>query len=73
IALQNEDTCEDAIVITTLDAAPFCCHEDLLTMSRSQLVHVATTLNARLPALLRIDVNLNRSDNYIRNSIEIIV
>ncbi len=62
-----------AIVITTLDTVPFCCHEDLLTMSRSQLVQVATTLNARLPALLRIDTSLNRSDSFIRNSIEVIV
>ncbi|SJL16327.1 uncharacterized protein ARMOST_19848 [Armillaria ostoyae] len=73
IALQNEDACEDAIVITTLDTVPFCCHEDLLTMSRSQLVQVATTLNARLPAVLRIDTSLNRSDSFIRNSIEVIV
>lgn len=73
IALQNEDASEDAIVITTLDTVPFCCHEDLLTMSRSQLVQVATTLNARLPALLRIDTSLNRSDSFIRNSIEVIV
>ncbi|PBK64803.1 hypothetical protein ARMSODRAFT_866600, partial [Armillaria solidipes] len=73
IALQNEDACEDAIVITTLDTVPFCCHEDLLTMSRSQLVQVATTLNARLPAVLRINTSLNRSDSFIRNSIEVIV
>ncbi|KAG7441555.1 uncharacterized protein BT62DRAFT_836048, partial [Guyanagaster necrorhizus] len=73
IALQNEDACEDAIVITTLNSVPFCCHEDLLTMSHSQLVLVATTLNTKLPALLRIDVSLNRSDSFIRNSIEVIV
>ncbi|KAK0443403.1 uncharacterized protein EV420DRAFT_1030406 [Desarmillaria tabescens] len=73
IALQNEDACEDAIVITTLDTVPFCCHEDLLTTSRPQLAQVATTLNARLPPLLRIDVNLNRSNSFIRNSIEVIV
>ncbi|KAK0211948.1 hypothetical protein IW262DRAFT_1412651 [Armillaria fumosa] len=73
IALQNEDSCEDAIVITTLDTVPFCCHEDLLTMSRPQLIQVAATLNARLPALLRVDTSLNRSDSFIRNSIEVIV
>ncbi|KAK0199614.1 hypothetical protein DFS33DRAFT_1363542, partial [Desarmillaria ectypa] len=49
IALQNEDTCEDAIVITILETVPFCCHKDLPTMSRSQLAQGTTTLNARLP------------------------
>ncbi len=71
IALQNEDTAEDAIVITALDAIPFCCHEDLLTMSHSQLVSVAAKLNDKLPNVLTI--SLDEDASFIRNSIEVIV
>jgi hypothetical protein len=73
LALQNEDTTEDVVIITTLDCIPFCCHEDLLTMSRDQLITVARTLNAKLPAALSIDVSHSSPDTFIRNSIEIIV
>ncbi|EED82559.1 predicted protein [Postia placenta Mad-698-R] len=73
IALQNEDRDEDAVVITSLNVIPFCCHADLLTMSRAELVVVADTLNARLPRILNIDVGRSRSAAYIRKSIELLV
>jgi len=71
VAIQNEDPTEDAVVVTSLEKIPFCCHADLLLMNREQLLTAASVLNERLPAALRIDVD--RSDSYIRNSIEFIV
>ncbi|KAJ7589591.1 hypothetical protein C8J56DRAFT_939034 [Mycena floridula] len=69
IALQNED--DDVVVITALDTVPFCCHEDLVTMDRPDLITVAQKLNDKLPAVLRID--LSATDTFIRNSIEVLV
>lgn len=71
IALQSEDAEEDAVVITALNAVPFCCHADLLLMNREQLVEVAQSLNNKLPLKMRID--LARSDAFIRNSVEVVV
>ncbi len=73
IALQNEDPLEDAIVITALSVAPFCCHADLITMSRIQLLTVAAILNAKLPRALQIDVSPTCSDVAIRYAIEVLV
>lgn len=73
VALQNEDTAEDAVIITALDKIPFCCHEDLVTMSREQLIKVAVSLNAKLPAAMAIDVSHIRPTSFIRSSIELIV
>ncbi|KAI1792256.1 hypothetical protein LXA43DRAFT_944356, partial [Ganoderma leucocontextum] len=73
IALQNEDPLEDAIVITALSVAPFCCHADLITMSRFQLLTVAAILNAKLPHALQIDVSPACSDVAIRYAIELLV
>ena len=74
IALQNEDQAEeDVVVITKLDTVPFCCHEGLLAMSRDQLVAVARSLNARLPAAMQIDVSTRHPDVFIRHSVEHIV
>ncbi|KAI8973115.1 hypothetical protein BD414DRAFT_386045, partial [Trametes punicea] len=73
IALQNEDADEDAIVITALNVVPFCCHADLVTMNRSQLLAVANTLNAKLPRAMQIDTSASRSDAFIRNSVELLV
>ncbi|KAJ7490040.1 hypothetical protein B0H11DRAFT_1613626, partial [Mycena galericulata] len=73
MALQNEDLAEDAVIITALSTLPFCCHEDLLTMSRSALVGVAKSLNAKLPAVLRISTNRTRTDAAIRHEIEFVV
>ncbi|KAJ6618227.1 hypothetical protein B0H10DRAFT_1644426, partial [Mycena sp. CBHHK59/15] len=73
MALQNEDVAEDAVVITALSTLPFCCHEDLLTMLRADLIGVATALNAKLPAALAIPVSPLRTDAGIRNMIEFVV
>ncbi|KAJ6547212.1 hypothetical protein B0H19DRAFT_860434, partial [Mycena capillaripes] len=73
MALQNDDLTEDAVVITALSMLPFCCHEDLLTMSRPELVAVAESLNTKLPVVLHISVSRTRSDAAIRNEIEFVV
>ncbi|KAJ3739115.1 hypothetical protein DFH05DRAFT_1407928, partial [Lentinula detonsa] len=72
-ALQNMDETYNAVVITALENIPFCCHEDLLTMSRSQLVAVARSLNTKLPSVMRIDISDQRTDFCIRKSIEVLV
>ena len=73
VALQNDDDDEDAVVITALSAAPFCCHADLLIMTRPQLVETAQALNAKLPKALHIDISDARADTFIRHSIELLV
>ncbi|KAJ6606635.1 hypothetical protein DFH09DRAFT_896318 [Mycena vulgaris] len=73
MALQNDDLVEDAVVITALSTLPFCCHEDLLTMPRTALVGVAESLNAKLPAILRISVHRTCTEAAIRNEIEFVV
>ena len=73
IALQQYDQPFDAIVITTLPSYPFCCHEDLLTMSRSQLVQAAVLLNSRLPVCSQIGLADSIPDAHIRHSIETLV
>ncbi|KAJ3475195.1 hypothetical protein NLI96_g11993 [Meripilus lineatus] len=73
VALQNEDQEEDAVIITALNTVPFCCHADLLSMSRIELIHVAEALNAKLPHALQIDTSPDRTDIFIRNSIELLV
>ncbi|GJE99047.1 hypothetical protein PsYK624_152870 [Phanerochaete sordida] len=70
VALQNEDTDEDAVVITALSAVPFCCHADLLTMARPALVAAADAMNARLPHALHIDTGAAQPDAGIRAAIE---
>jgi hypothetical protein len=74
IALQNEDgDLEETIIVTALETIPFCCHEDLLTMTRLQRLAVAEALNVKLPAALRIDIKPSSTDSFIRNAIELIV
>ena len=74
IALQNEDEdLEETIIITALETVPFCCHEDLLTMTRPQLLAVVSALNTKLPGALRIDIKPSSTDSFIRNAIELIV
>ena len=73
LALQNEDILNDAIVITTLPCYPFCCHEDLIMMSRQQLVEVALTLNAHLPLVMQIEISEALTDAHIRHSIETVI
>ena len=73
IALQQYDQPLDAIVITTLPSYPFCCHEDLLMMSRSQLVKAAELFNSRLPVCSQIGLADGIPDAHIRHSIETLV
>ncbi|KIY47735.1 hypothetical protein FISHEDRAFT_12826, partial [Fistulina hepatica ATCC 64428] len=73
VALQNDDTDENAIVVTTLDSVPFASPEDLLRMSRPQLADIAIFLNSKLPSVLQIDISDSRSDAFVRDSIELIV
>ena len=75
VALQNIDTTldDDAVIITALEYIPFNSHEDLLAMSREELVNVAQTLNAKLPLALAIDISDSRPFSFIRNAIEVLV
>jgi hypothetical protein len=73
IGLQQYDQPLDAIVITTLPSYPFCCHEDLLMMSRSQLVQAAVMLNSHLPVCSQIELADTIPDAHIRHSIEMLV
>ena len=73
IALQQYDQSFDAIVITTLLSYPFCCHKDLLTMSRSQLLQAAVMFNSRLPRCSQIVLSDGIPDALIRHSIEKLV
>jgi len=73
VALQEEDRELDAIVITTLPCFPFCCHEELLLMSRQQLLDVAKTFNSRLPLTAQICIFNGIADTSIRHHIEMLV
>ncbi|KAH9476279.1 hypothetical protein JR316_0011852 [Psilocybe cubensis] len=73
LAFQLHDRPLDAVVITTLPRYPFCCHEDLITMSRQQLVDVATLFNAQLPKTIQIDLSDGVSAAHIRHCIESLV
>ncbi len=73
LAIQQHDDIYDAIVISTLPHYPFCCHEDLVTMSRSQLLRVVDSFNSRLPLNAQIVIPESSSASYIRNCIENIV
>ncbi|KIL58085.1 hypothetical protein M378DRAFT_41437, partial [Amanita muscaria Koide BX008] len=75
VALQNIDTFlgEDAVIITALDNIPFNRHEELLSMSREELVNVALDLNSKLPQALSIDTSEDRPFTFIRNAIEVLV
>ena len=73
IALQQYDHSLDAIVITTLPCHPFCCHEDLLMMSRSRLIQAALLFNSRLPVCSQIELADTIPDAHIRHSIETLV
>lgn len=70
-ALQINDG--DTVVITTLEDIPLCCPDEIRTMSRQQLVSVATILNKRLPHALAINIGRQKSDNEIRNGIEFVL
>ncbi|KAK1236553.1 hypothetical protein PQX77_000199 [Marasmius sp. AFHP31] len=73
IALQNEDPEIDAVVITALDSVPFCCHEELVGMTRDELVEAAEKMNEKLPGVLCVDVGRGVTGRGIRNAIEVLV
>ncbi|KAF8483370.1 hypothetical protein DFH94DRAFT_597892, partial [Russula ochroleuca] len=73
IALLSEVSVDDAIVVSTLATAPFCCHADLLTMSAPQLTAVARVLNESLPPSLRINAEPSCPPGQIRVEIETVV
>jgi hypothetical protein len=73
VALLTPSPSTDSIIITSLRRAPFCCHEDLVTMSRPKLVEVAQSINRRLPKALQISCNDDLHDTDIRRAIEVLV
>ncbi|KAF8960803.1 hypothetical protein BDZ97DRAFT_1665277, partial [Flammula alnicola] len=73
LAIQQDDQPLDAIVVTTLPCYPFCCHEDLLMMTRHQLIEVAALFNAHLPCAMQIEVSETVTDAHIRHCIETLV
>lgn len=73
LAIQQHDENHDAVIVTTLPEFPFCCHEDLLTMSHSRLLRVADLFNSRLPSPTRIPDTEDVADEDIRHSIENLV
>ncbi|KAJ3514515.1 hypothetical protein NLJ89_g2340 [Agrocybe chaxingu] len=73
VAFQLHDDPFDAVVVTTLPCYPFCCHEELLLMSRKQLVDVASIFNSRLPQHTQIELSDAISDAHIRHCIERLV
>ena len=73
LGIQQHDDIYDAIVISTLPHYPFCCHEDLVTMSRSRLLRVVDLFNSRLPLNAQIVILESSSSSYIRHCIENIV
>ena len=73
IALLSEVSVDDAIVVSALTIAPFCCHADLLTMSAPQLTAVARVLNESLPPPLHIKAEPGCPPGQIRVEIEAVV
>ncbi|TEB30736.1 hypothetical protein FA13DRAFT_1710036 [Coprinellus micaceus] len=73
LAIQQEDPSFDAVVVTTLPNYPFCCHEDLLSMSREGLFSVARMLNGRLPMTSQIPVGEWVPETVVRERIEVLV
>ncbi|OJA15483.1 hypothetical protein AZE42_06352 [Rhizopogon vesiculosus] len=73
VALQTPSLSTDSIIITSLRRAPFCCHEDLVTMARPELVRVAQSINGRLPKALQIACGDDLHDADIRRAIEVLV
>jgi hypothetical protein len=73
LAIQQYDQVCDAIVVSTLPCYPFCCHRDLLTMSRPRLLQAAYLFNSCLPFCARFTDLEVSSDAHIRRRIEQLV
>ncbi|KAI5987880.1 hypothetical protein EDD15DRAFT_2107878, partial [Pisolithus albus] len=65
VVLQTYSASTEGIVLTALPTAPFCCHEDLLTMSREKLEDVVHALNEKLPRRMRIGVAVEKEDQWV--------
>ncbi|KAI6128664.1 hypothetical protein EDD16DRAFT_74733 [Pisolithus croceorrhizus] len=65
VVLQTYSTSTEGIVLTALPTAPFCCHEDLLTMSRERLEDVVRALNEKLPRRMRIGGAVEGGDVWV--------
>ncbi|KAG0696163.1 hypothetical protein DFH29DRAFT_952362 [Suillus ampliporus] len=72
VALQTTSSSTDSIIITSFSRAPFCCHEDLVSMSRPELAEVAQSINGRLPKALQIACGDGVEDADIRRAIEVL-
>lgn len=72
VALQTTSPSTDSIIITSFQRAPFCCHEDLVTMPRPELAQVAQRINERLPKALQIACGDDVEDTDIRRAIEVL-
>lgn len=66
---EDEDK-DDAILITALPSLPFCCHADLILMTRTALISVADHINAYLPSVAQIPVDDGVKSEDIRRIIE---
>jgi hypothetical protein len=73
LAIQQYDQVHDAIVVSTLPYYPFCCHQDLLAMTRPQLLQTAYLFNSCLPFSARFTDLEASSATYIRHRIEELV
>lgn len=73
VAIQQSDSPFDAVVVTTLPCYPFHCHEDLIKMSRPELVATANLFNSHLPRAMQIEVSETVSDSRVRCAIETLV
>ncbi|KAI6040490.1 hypothetical protein EDC04DRAFT_2509074, partial [Pisolithus marmoratus] len=62
VVLQTYSASTEGIVLTTLPTAPFCCHEDLLTMPREKLEDVVRALNERLPRRMQIGATAEKRE-----------
>jgi len=70
LAIQQYDRVHDAIVVSTLPYYPFCCHQDLLAMTRPRLLQTAYLFNSCLSFNNRFTDLEVSSDANIRLRIE---
>ncbi|TDL20529.1 hypothetical protein BD410DRAFT_708177, partial [Rickenella mellea] len=70
LAIQIEDIDVDAVVITAFPRVPYCCPDELVEMSRSELLNVVAFMNESLPVAGTIDTGVARRDEDIKREIE---
>lgn len=69
----NEDDDLDLVVVSTFDSLAVCCHEELLRMPISGLLHLIVDLNSRLSAAMKITDTLTKSEDRLRMDIEAVL